>query len=280
VRKEDEHSSAPDFPEYAAETVAVWDALAMWWDDAIGDGNKTQDLLIEPTQERLLELRAGQRILDIACGAGRFTRRMASHGVRVVAFDQSEQFIARATQRTPDQLAERIEYRVLDAGDGVALLALGEGSFDAAVCTMGLMDMARITPLLSGLPRLLTANGRFVFSVTHPVFNSGDARLIAELVRRDREFETEVSFKITDYLTPRMQRDVGIRGQPVEQHYFHRPLSVLLNACFDAGLVLDRLEEPALPPSDDPPHRRLVSWRSVSRVPQVLVARLRPLAST
>ena len=89
MTKEDEHSSARDFPEYAAETVEVWDALAAWWDDAIGDGNNTQDILVEPTQERLLELRAGERILDIACGAGRFTRRMASHGVRIVAFDQS-----------------------------------------------------------------------------------------------------------------------------------------------------------------------------------------------
>ena len=34
--------------------------------------------------------------------------------------------------------------------------------------------MASITPLLSVLPELLKPGGRFVFSVTHPVFNSGD----------------------------------------------------------------------------------------------------------
>jgi hypothetical protein len=72
-----------------------------------------------------------------------------------------------------------------------------------------------------------------------------------------------------------MQRDVGIAGQPVEQHYFHRPISLLLNACFDRGFVLDRLEEPALPPSDEPPGRRTVSWANVNLLPQVLVARLR-----
>jgi hypothetical protein len=33
------------------------------------------------------------------------------------------------------------------------------------------MDMASITPLLSVLPQLLRPGGRFVFSVTHPVFN-------------------------------------------------------------------------------------------------------------
>ena len=90
----------PDFPEHATETAGVWDALAAWWDDAIGDGNATQDLLVEPVQERLLDLKEGETVLDIACGAGRFTRRMAGEGVHVVAFDHSERFIARARERT------------------------------------------------------------------------------------------------------------------------------------------------------------------------------------
>ena len=157
--------------------------------------------------------------------------RMAALGAEIVAFDHSERFIARARQNTPPDLRSRIDYRVLSADDTSALLALGEARFDAAVCTMALMDMARITPLLSVLPRLLAIDGRFVFSVTHPVFNSGDAHPIGERVRRDREFATEVSMKVTDYLTPRMQFDIGVSGQPVEQHYFHRPMSVLLNVC-------------------------------------------------
>jgi SAM-dependent methyltransferase len=244
---------SPDFLDEDFQTPAVWDALAEWWDDKIGEGNATQDLLVEPTQERLLGLKSGERVLDIACGAGRFTRRMAAKGVRIVAFDHSDKFIARAKERTPPELAERIDYLVLDANDTDALLALAEHQFDAAVCTMAVMDMARISPLFSALPRLLTAEGRFVFSVTHPVFNSGDARLVAERVRRGRAFETELSIKVTNYLTPRMQRDIGIAGQPVEQHYFHRPISMLLNACFDHGFVLDGSKSPHFrPPTSCP----------------------------
>jgi SAM-dependent methyltransferase len=271
----DEGVSA-DFRDHAPDTAAVWDTLAEWWDDAIGGGNATQDLLVEPAQERLLELRAGQEVLDIGCGAGRFTRRMAAHGVHVVAFDHSERFIARARQRTEPALAGRIDYSVLSADDQMALLDLGERRFHAAVCTMALMDMARITPLLSTLPRLLVENGRFVFSITHPAFNSGDARIVGERVRRGSTFVTEVSISVTAYLTPRMQRDVGVPGQPVEQHYFHRPLALLLNAAFDQGFVLDRLEEPGFPPSDEPPARRRLAWSGIDRLPQVLVARLRP----
>ena len=267
---------AADFPEHARDTEAVWDALAEWWDDAIGDGNATQDLLVEPAQERLLELEAGERVLDIACGAGRFTRRMAAKGASIVAFDHSERFIARARRRTAPELAGRIDYRVMSADDTAALAALGEERFDAAVCTMALMDMARITPLLSALPRLLRSHGRFVFSVTHPVFNSGDARLVGRHARQGRDFVAEISIAVTDYLTPRMQRDLAVSGQPVEQHYFHRPLALLLGACFAHGLVLDGLEEPGFPSHDDAARRLELRWGNTSSLPQVLVARLRP----
>jgi 2-polyprenyl-3-methyl-5-hydroxy-6-metoxy-1,4-benzoquinol methylase len=263
-----------DFPEYVSESAEVWDSLAEWWDDAIGDGNPWQDLLIEPVQERLLAICPGEELLDIACGAGRFTRRMAAAGARIVAFDHAARFIARARQRTPPELTDRIDYRVFSAADSAALLALGAGRFDAAVCTMGLMDMASITPLLSVLPELLKPGGRFVFSVTHPVFNSGDASLIGETVHKGTRLDTELSIKITDYMTPRMQRDFGVPGQPVQHHDFHRPLSVLLNACFDHDLVLDRLEEPAFPLTGAASERTL-RWEAIDRLPPVLVARLR-----
>jgi 2-polyprenyl-3-methyl-5-hydroxy-6-metoxy-1,4-benzoquinol methylase len=92
---------SPDFPdELNKQAREIWNRLAGWWDDKIGDGNGFQDLLIEPATERLLELRPGERVLDIACGAGRFARRMAELGATVVAIDQADSFIQRACQRT------------------------------------------------------------------------------------------------------------------------------------------------------------------------------------
>src|SRR5580765_1702909 len=106
-------SQKGEFPEQAEENRRIWDANARWWDDRIGDGNDFQTLLIEPATERLLHVLAGDKILDAACGAGRFARRMAELGARVVAFDCSAAFIARARERTSRDAA--IEYHVLDA---------------------------------------------------------------------------------------------------------------------------------------------------------------------
>ncbi len=263
-----------EFPELVEETQGQWDRLAAWWDDRIGDGNDFQDVLLEPTSDRLLELKPGETVLDIACGAGRYTRRMAAQGVHVVAFDQAPSFIERARGRTTEH-ADRIEYVVANAADSETLLALGEGRFDAAVCTMALMDMAPVEPLISTLPRLLKPDGRFVFSVSHPAFNSGASKKVGELTYRDGELVADFAIKVTGYLTPSVDEGLGIEGQPEPQNYFHRPLGLLLNTCFEAGFVLDRLEEPALPPEQDPARRVGFYWTNYPTIPPVLLARLR-----
>src|SRR5215510_12137667 len=85
-----------EFPELEHENLEIWNANAAWWDDRIGDGNEFQTDLIEPASERLLAISPGDQILDVACGAGRFARRMAGLGGRVIAIDNSSEFIERA----------------------------------------------------------------------------------------------------------------------------------------------------------------------------------------
>ncbi|MBM3130667.1 MAG: class I SAM-dependent methyltransferase [Chloroflexi bacterium] len=118
-------------------TRDIWNQNATFWDERGGaDGLPMQRALIAPITERLLDLKRDERVLEIACGNGAFARRMAALGARVVACDFAEEFIERAKARTTD---DAIEFRVIDATDEAALLALGAQSFDAAVCTMGLM---------------------------------------------------------------------------------------------------------------------------------------------
>ena len=157
-----------EFPEHAEENRRIWDANAEWWDDRIGDGNDHQEVLIEPATERLLEVSVGDVVLDIACGAGRFARRMAELGVNVVAFDHSSKFIKRARERTFSDAS--IEFHLLDGSQPDALLELGEGRFDKAVCTMGLTDMPEIDSLMSTLPRVLKSGVSLSFRRPVPAF--------------------------------------------------------------------------------------------------------------
>ena len=251
---------------------AAWETNAEWWDTYYEEGNDFHLTLVAPATERLLGVRPEETILDIACGNGAFSRRMSQLGARVVAFDFSAPFVECARRRTVDP-ADRIEYLELDATDRRALRSLGEGRFDAAVCTMALMDMEEIGPLAEMLPRLLRPGGRFVFSIMHPCFNQMGAKMMLEEETHDGRFVTTPAIKVTKYMTPFRAQGIGIRGQPVPQTYFHRPLQGLLRPFFEAGLCLDGLEERAF--EGRRTDRLTLSWDQFEEIPPVLIVRLR-----
>lgn len=255
------------------ETREAWDHNATYWDQRIGEGNDFVNILIWPPTLQLLDLKQGDCILDIACGNGLYARRLAELGAEVVAFDFSEQLVERARQRSGPR-DDRIAYHVLDATDESELLTLGTEHYDAAVCNMALFDIADINPLLSTLPRLLRPGGRFIFSVVHPCFNNPHTTHVAEMEDREGEIVTVYGIKVTTYLSQTVARGAAIAGQPRPQLYFHRPLEVLLGACFDSGFVLDALKERAFPP-DHPAGANPLSWSGkLSEIPPVLIARM------
>jgi 2-polyprenyl-3-methyl-5-hydroxy-6-metoxy-1,4-benzoquinol methylase len=269
-----------DLPSANEETRRAWNENAAFWDGRMGEGNDFVEVLTWPPAERLLGIRPGERVLDIACGNGLTSRRLAALGAEVVAFDFAEEMIAHARQRTPQPgphagKGGSITYHVLDATDEPALLSLGEAQFDAALCAMALFDMAEIRPLMRALARLLRPGGRFVFSVIHPCFNNPHMVQVAEQQDREGQIVTVYSVKVYGYMTATASRGVAIVGQPRPQLYFHRPLQQLLGAGLDAGFVLDGLEERAFPP-DHPAGRSPLSWGgNFAEIPPVLVARLR-----
>jgi len=265
---------AGDLQRANEETRNAWNQNAAFWDSRMGEGNDFVELLVWPATERLLEIVPGERVLDIACGNGLSSRRLAALDADVVAFDFAEEMISHARKRTREH-AERIEYLVLDATDEDALLALGEGRFDAAICNMALFDMAEIDPLMRGLARVIRPGGRFVFSVLHPCFNSVHMAHVAETEERDGRISMVHSVKVFGYMSPTVRHGEAMHGQPKLQIYFHRPLQVLLGSGFEAGFLLDGLEESAFPP-DHPTRRDPLCWGGdYSEIPPVLVARLR-----
>jgi 2-polyprenyl-3-methyl-5-hydroxy-6-metoxy-1,4-benzoquinol methylase len=254
------------------EVRDIWDHNAAFWDQRMGEGNTFHKTLIEPTQERLLNVRAGQRVLDIACGNGQFARRLARLGAYVLGVDISERMIERARARTAES-ADRVEFRIVDCTRPDVLMNLGEKQFDAAVCTMALMDMAAIEPLFAALAKLLKAGGCLVFSVLHPCFNSGRVTQVREREEVEGQVVDRYSVRVSRYIHPLTHKGMAMIGQPAPQYYFHRPLSLLLNPAFAAGLVLDGIEEPVFaPPSEG---QGALFEHVYSDMPAALVARLR-----
>ncbi|MGB3653823.1 MAG: class I SAM-dependent methyltransferase [Rivularia sp. (in: cyanobacteria)] len=258
------------------QTREAWNATAQSWDERMGDeGNDFHKYLVRPAIEKLLQLKPGQKILDVGCGNGLTTRRLASLGAKVLGIDFASEMINNARKRTTEN-QELIEYQVLDATDETALLKLGENTFDAAVSAMALMDMAEIEPLFRALTKLICPGDCFIFAVMHPCFNSMHTSMAAELIEDENKIYTEYFIKVKAYLKSSQKRGLALENQPQPHIYFHRPLHILLNAAFNAGFALDGLEEPAFPP-ELAAKNIYIGWSKFSEIPPVIVARLRLL---
>ena len=91
----------------------------------------------ERTEVRVLRRHvplAAARILEIGCGDGRLTRRIAGVARAVVAIDPNAALIARARQLTPAPLRKKVRYRKGAAEN----LQLPDQSFEVAVLSWSL----------------------------------------------------------------------------------------------------------------------------------------------
>lgn len=229
------------------------------------------NLLCWPVLASFLDVQPGQHILDIACGNGLTSRRVAAMRTKVTAFDFSANLIEKAKDRpNPESL---ISYHVRDATNEKSLLSLGEHQFDSALSNMALFDIPEIEPLFRILPKLLKPNGIFVFSLMHPAFNNPSATLLAE-EWDDGQIQTRYAVKVSRYINRFQSEGLALRNQPKPQLYFHRPIRDYMNIAFQNGFVLDGFEERAFPPEH--PQFSTLGWGGkFSEIPPALIARMR-----
>lgn len=101
------------------------------------------------------DLRAGTRLLDVACGPGALTAEATKRGARAVGIDLSPRMMELARRLHPT-----IEYREAD----VEHLPFPDHAFDAIVCAFGLGHFPRPEAALAECVRILIPGGRIAFS--------------------------------------------------------------------------------------------------------------------
>ena len=92
----------PPRPLTACSALSEWDDLSDWYDKKQGeDGDLWHRALIDPVLLRLIGEPRGRDILDLGCGNGYLSRRLARQGGRITAVDSSLRMIENARSHDP-----------------------------------------------------------------------------------------------------------------------------------------------------------------------------------
>jgi ubiquinone/menaquinone biosynthesis C-methylase UbiE len=126
-------------------------------------------VLEEDDVVRLVAVRAGERILDAACGTGRYSSHFSKAGGRVTGIDVSQGMLDLARKKVPE--AEFLKH------DLALPLPFGDGLFDTICCAQALKHLQDLSQPFREFSRVLKPGGRLVFSVTHPEMDWTDYEL-------------------------------------------------------------------------------------------------------
>ena len=167
----------------------------------------------------------GLDILELGCGAARWSIALAGSGGRPVGMDLSEGQLAQARRQL-----SRSESRVPLVQASAERLPFGPGSFDLVFCDHGAMNFADPTVVVPEVARALRPGGLFAFSVPSPI------RQIC--YDRDTD-ETGTELKLDYFETRRMEWD--------DEVDFHLPYGEWAALFLANGLSIEGLIEPRPP---------------------------------
>ena len=142
---------------------AMWSAVAPAW----GEHAQATDAAAEALTARMLELTAptdGDRVLELACGAGGLGLAAAGRGAEVVLSDVAPEMVEIAAARAAQVGATGVTSRVLDLEE----IDEPDASYDVVLCREGLMFAVDPARALREIRRVLRPGGRMAAAVWGP----------------------------------------------------------------------------------------------------------------
>jgi ubiquinone/menaquinone biosynthesis C-methylase UbiE len=229
-----------------------WNTAVESYGDFVREGKDYyRDEMNNPAFFSLIGNVKGKRVLDLACGEGYNTRILARKGAKVVGVDFSKELIGLAKERENEEKLG-IEYYVSDAAD---LRDFSSDCFDVVTCSMALMDIEDYENAIREVARVMKKEGRFVFSITHPCFESGATMANGQTIGDWKYEEGTEDNPERKALHLEIKRYFGIVRcknswtmkrlvKPFRTTSFHRTLTDYFQTLYENGLLVQRLVEP------------------------------------
>jgi len=222
--------------------VKDWEEIADWYNEKQGDtGDLWHRALIDPVLLRVVGTSRGKEILDLGCGNGYLSRKLARSGAKVTAVDSSQRMIRNARAHDPNG-SLGISYVCCDAR---RMAVIPSSKFDLVFGNMSLMDIGDAEGAVKEVSRVLRSGGRFVASISHPCFDvMSNSRWIAE----KRMGSPPVVYRQVTGYRKSFSEKVPWNSSQNRKSYtesYHRPLNWYARVFRNCGMAITKLEEPA-----------------------------------
>ncbi len=237
-----------------------WGNVASWYDELLSEDDTYQSKVILPNLTRILDIQKGDKILDLACGQGFFSRAFASAGADVTGVDISKELIAKAQERNTKKtdtgplnkskgnvetpaLSDhtKLHYEVSPSHD---LSMIESGTVNKIVIVLALQNIEKIKETLDECRRVLVKGGEFCIVLNHPAFR------IPKRSSWGYDEKLQVQYRRIDgYLSDSKEEiimnpgQVKEGGKPEKTVSFHRPLQSYFKFLQKSGFTVSRLEE-------------------------------------
>lgn len=172
----------------------------------------------------------GWTVLDLACGDGRFGRRILDKGVNsVCGYDLSKKMIEQAIKSSSND--SRLQFFV----DDMETIELPKERYNLVHCQYGFHYIANLDRIIAQISNTLKFDGIFMFVVEHPIHTSNPWSK-RELV----EINGKLIYPVCNYFEEGQRIVTWIGSQVTKQHH---TISSYVNSCIKNGLEIMEMIE-------------------------------------
>ena len=236
------------YQQIMPKTRTDWNEVGDWYDALVQDeGSEYHQQVIFPALLPLISKKEqdfkGLRIIDLGCGQGVLTRKLAKLGARTTGVDLATSLIAIAKKRGSESIP--IQYIKADITDMLSnnnnlKFDLKPETYDFATLVLTIQNLEMIRPVFKAANKLLKTNGSIIIVMMHPAFR------IPKQADWYYDDKTNKQGRVVyQYLNP---TKIEITTHPGEAnssvtYHFHRPLKHYLNALAAEGFSLSFIDE-------------------------------------
>ncbi|HOX96206.1 MAG TPA: methyltransferase domain-containing protein [Candidatus Woesebacteria bacterium] len=210
-----------------------WQKSAKWYGEIVGEkGHFFHQTLVIPGVLRLLDIRQGDRLLDVACGQGVLARRLPGE-VTYLGVDLSHGLLADAKRMDKNK---KHKYIVADVTKSIPVAE----KYNKAAIVLALQNIKEPEQTIKLTGEKMDKGGKLCIVLNHPCFR----------IPRQSSWEVDPknklqSRKINRYMSPMeipINMHPGDKSSPVTWSY-HLPLESYSEMLFENGFLIEKIEE-------------------------------------